>query len=263
MKQKDIAEHNAKAWDEESIEESEWCTPVKSDTIKRAIQGDWQIKLTPKKYVPSEWLGDVREKFILCLGSGGGQQAPVLSAAGAHVVSLDISAEQLAKDEMVALRDGLFLRTVKGDMSDLSGFSGGAFDYIVSAVSNIFVPDIQTIWDQCGRVLVPGGTLITGIMNPSFFMFDHKKATDTGQLTVEYKLPYSDIESIPSKKLKDLIDNDVPIVFSHSLDEQIGGLIRAGFVINGFYEDWWTDEATPLNKYSPTTMVIRALKQGE
>ena len=39
--------------------------------------------------------------------------------------------------------------------------------------------------------------------------------------------------------------------FSHSLDEQMGGQLAAGLVVAGFYEDRWSEEATPLNSYMP------------
>src|SRR5258708_23879626 len=46
---------------------------------------------------------------ILCLASGGGQQGPILAAAGAQVTVFDASAGQLAQDRYVAEREGLAL----------------------------------------------------------------------------------------------------------------------------------------------------------
>ena len=57
------------------------------------------------------------------LASGGGQQAVILAATGAEVVSFDNSDEQLAKDRFVAKRDSLELKTIRGDMVDLSAFN--------------------------------------------------------------------------------------------------------------------------------------------
>jgi 2-polyprenyl-3-methyl-5-hydroxy-6-metoxy-1,4-benzoquinol methylase len=57
---------------------------------------------------------------VLCLASGGGQQGPLLAAAGASVTVLDASPRQLEQDRAVAARDGLVIRTVEGDMADLS-----------------------------------------------------------------------------------------------------------------------------------------------
>lgn len=256
----DVNEHNSAAWDEESIEGSEWCTPVGKDVIEKARRGEILLKLTPSRYVPAHWLKGIGGKDVLCLGSGGGQQAPILAAAGANVVSFDISGEQLRKDLYVADRDGLKLRTLRGDMSELARFPDGSFDLIVNAVSNIFVPDVRAVWKECGRVLRPGGELISGFMNPSFFLFDHKEAEEKGELTVLYKLPYSDLGSLNEKKLRELIDKKVPVIFGHTLEDQIGGQTEAGFVITALFEDDWSDEATILNKFSTTTIVTRAFK---
>ncbi|MCY8527410.1 SAM-dependent methyltransferase, partial [Bacillus atrophaeus] len=53
---------------------------------------------------------------VLCLAAGGGQQGPILAAAGADVTILDNSEKQLQQDQYVAERDGLTLHTVKGSM---------------------------------------------------------------------------------------------------------------------------------------------------
>ena len=39
-------------------------------------------------------------------------------------------------------------------------------------------------------------------------------------------------------------------------------VVRAGFLIAGFYEDRWSNEATALNEYMPTSMATLALKEG-
>lgn len=256
----DVNEHNRRAWDEESVEGSEWCTPVGKDVIEKARQGNIQLKLTPNRYLPSSWLEGISGKEVLCLASGGGQQAPILAAAGASVISLDISEEQLVKDLFVGNRDGLKLSVLRGSIDELSEFKDETFDLIVNAVSNIFVPDVKAVWRECHRILKPGGELWAGFMNPSFFLFDHKKAEKEGVLRVEYKLPYSDLTSLDKKELRDILDDSVPVIFGHTLEEQIGGQTEAGFVITGLLEDNWSDEATPLNKYSTTTIVTKASK---
>ncbi len=258
----DLSKHNARAWDEESVEESQWCTPVPSEVIEKARNGEIELKLTPNKFVPKSWLKGIKGKDVLCLGSGGGQQAPILAAAGARVISFDISQEQLNKDLFVANRDKLKLQTIRGDMSNLSVFENESFDLIINAVSDIFVRDIKKVWKECIRVLKPGGELFSGVINPSFFLFDHADAEQSGNLSVKHKLPYSDFSSISKKKRQKMIDAGVPIVFGHSLETLIGGQTKAGFAIIDLYEDWWSDDDTLLNKFSPTTFVTRACKTG-
>ncbi len=64
--------------------------------------------------MPADWFPPIDGLKVLCLASGGGQQGPVLAAAGADVTIFDNSEKQLAQDRMVAERDDLTLRTVKG-----------------------------------------------------------------------------------------------------------------------------------------------------
>lgn len=110
---------NQHGWDLQVEEQDVWTQPVSSEQIERAQLDNWSLVLTPNRPVPRNWFGDVVGRDILCLASGGGQQAPILAAAGARVTVLDASARQLGQDEMVAARDGLDLAIVQGFMHDL------------------------------------------------------------------------------------------------------------------------------------------------
>ena len=82
---------------------------------------------------------------VLCLAAGGGQQGPILAAAGADVTVFDNSPRQLAQDRLVADRDGLAIRTIEGDMADLSAFADASFDLVVHPVSNVFAADVRPV----------------------------------------------------------------------------------------------------------------------
>ena len=82
--------------------------------------------------MPQEWFGNVRGKELLRLASGGGEQVPLFAAAGAQVTSFDNSPVQLAKDEYVALRDGLDIAYEQDDMADLSRFDDECFDLMIT-----------------------------------------------------------------------------------------------------------------------------------
>jgi hypothetical protein len=48
--------------------------------------------------------------------------------------------------------------------------------------------------------------------------------------------------------------------FSHTMEAQLGGMIDAGFVIAGFYEDRRTEEdGNPIRFYMPSQFIVRAL----
>src|SRR5262249_39665032 len=157
-----------------------------------ARRGDWAIVLTPTRPVPRDWFGDLAGRNVLCLASGGGQQGPILAAAGARVVVLDQSPAQLQRDRDVAAREGLSLAAVEGDMRDLSRFADGSFDLVFHPVSNCFVPDVRPVWREAFRVLRPGGALLAGFSNPTLYVFDDALA-NKGELVVRHAIPYSDL----------------------------------------------------------------------
>jgi len=168
----DIMGYNRRAWDRQVERGNRWTMPVGPEEIARARRGDWRIVLTPTKPVPADWFPPLSGLDVLCLASGGGQQGPILAAAGANVTVLDNSPEQLARDRIVAEREGLAIEAVLGDMADMSVFPDARFGLSVHPVSNVFVPDVRPVWREAFRVLRPGGTLLAGFMNPVYYLFD-------------------------------------------------------------------------------------------
>src|SRR4051812_30813782 len=100
----DPKEINVRGWNERAASGDVWTVPVDDDTVRRAQRDDWTVLLTPSAPVPRHWFGELRGARVLCLASGGGQQAPLLAAAGAVVTSFDASDAQLAADRHVAER---------------------------------------------------------------------------------------------------------------------------------------------------------------
>lgn len=257
----DIREYNQTAWDKQVELGNKWTVPVSSDIIFQARQGIWQIVLTPTISVPRQWFPELEGADVLCLASGGGQQGPILAAVGACVTTYDNSPKQLAQERLVAVRESLPIKTVLGDMRNLEELRDCSFDLIVHPVSNVFVPDVKTVWKEAYRVLRKGGVLMAGFMNPAVYLFDWKLAESTGELRVKYKLPYSDVDNLDEAEKQNKIYNGEPMDFSHTLNDQIGGQIEAGFVIDGFYEDRSAREDNdPLEPYMATCIATRAVK---
>jgi SAM-dependent methyltransferase len=253
----DIRTYNSAAWDKAVERQSEWTIPVEPQTIAAARSGEWQIVLTPTKPVPPTWFPSLAGADVLCLASGGGQQGPILAAAGARVTVFDNSPQQLAQDRFVARREGLEVVTVEGDMRDLSLLADSSFDLIIHPVSDVFVPDVRPVWREAYRVVRPGGALLAGFCNPVLYVFDQELA-DEGILQVRHKLPYSDLTSLTDQERALYLDEQQPLEFGHLLEEQIGGQTDAGFLIAGFYEDIWP--GTKINEYTPTYIATRAIK---
>jgi SAM-dependent methyltransferase len=255
----DVRGYNRDAWDREVERGNQWTVPVGPDVIEAARRGRWEVLLTDTIPVPREWFPELDGADVLCLASGGGQQAPIFSAAGASVTVLDNSPKQLAQDRLVAERESLDLRTIEGDMADLSMFADESFDLVFHPVSNLFVPEVRPVWAEAFRVLRRGGVLLAGFLNPAVYIFDLELADRDGELRVRHALPYADATSLDEEVIGRKIDRGEPLEFSHTLDDQIGGQIEAGFVIAGLYEDRHRDD--PISAYMPTFIATRAIKQ--
>jgi SAM-dependent methyltransferase len=251
----DVIEHNREKWDKQVSLGNPWTVPCSPEDIAAARKGKWSILLTEHKPVPRDWFpAELRGMDVLCLASGGGQQGPVLAAAGANVTVFDLSPKQLGQDRLVAKREGLMLITVEGDMRDLSVFGDGCFDLIFHPVSNCFCPEVLPVWKEAFRVLRPGGALLAGFCNPDLYIFDFPLA-EKGVLEVKHPLPFDATKLTEEERLHQFGDD--PLEFSHSIEEQIGGQLEEGFVLVGLYAD---QQNTLEGMYIPGYFATRAIK---
>ncbi|MCP3026386.1 class I SAM-dependent methyltransferase [Halobacillus sp. A5] len=257
-----VTNHNRKAWNKKVKNQISYTKPVEQHTITKAGKGDWAITLTTKKMVPREWFpSSLQGVRVLCLASGGGQQGPVLAAAGAEVTVVDISEKQLEQDDYVAERDGLTLETIRGDMMNLYFFEDEFFDIIVHPVSNLFVEDIQFVWEEAARVLKPNGTFISGFTNPLLFIFDEEEELK-GNLVVTNAVPSSTLTNLTDEEIQAYLNTGETVEFAHTLEAQIQGQIKAGFAITGFYEDNFGGNR-PIDRYINSFCVTKAVKLSD
>jgi SAM-dependent methyltransferase len=249
MKYQDKNEKAITRWIEEGWE---WGEPISHQEFVDALNGKWDIKLTPTKFAPHKWFGDLNGKKILGLASGGGQQAPIFKALGADVTVLDYTQKQLDSEEMVAKRENYKINLIKGDMSKPLPFENQFFDIIFWPVSNCYVEDIKPIFKECFRVLKHGGVLIIGQDNGGL-----NYAVNEDETKLVNKLPFNPLKN--PKYMKELEEQDGGVQFSHTLEETLGGQLEAGFILTDIYED--TNGEGRLHELNiPSYMATRAIK---
>jgi SAM-dependent methyltransferase len=93
------------------------------------------------------------------------------------------------------------LRAVCASIDRLEGIPDAAFDVVVQPVSACYVPDVRAVYAEVARVLRPGGLYVVQHKQPGF------KEREPGARE-----------------------------FRHSLEDLLGGLCSAGFVIEAFSE---------------------------
>jgi hypothetical protein len=100
--------------------------------------------------------------------------------------------------------------------------------------------------------------LLAGFVNPAIYIFDLDLADRTGEVRVAYQLPYADTTSRSEEEVRRQVERGEPLEFGHTLEDQIGGQIAAGFVITGFYEDRHGED--PIAAHMPTLIATQATK---
>jgi ubiquinone/menaquinone biosynthesis C-methylase UbiE len=166
---------NSKTIDTWCEEGWEWGIPISHETYEAALRGEWGVYLTPTKFVPREWFGELRGKKLLGLASGGGQQMPIFSALGAKCTLLDYSARQCESDRVVAEREGYEIEILQADMTKPLPFEDESFDIIFHPVSNCYVKEVEPIFRVCFRVLKKGGIFLGGYDIGINYLFDENE----------------------------------------------------------------------------------------
>ena len=228
-----------------------WGIPIDHQIYVDARNGKWDVLLSPTKPVPHAWFGEIKGKKLLGLASGGGQQMPVFAALGAECTVLDYSVKQLESERMVAEREGYSIEIVRADMTKPLPFADESFDIIFHPVSNCYIREVEPVWRECYRVLKPGGILLAGLDMGWNFAIDEERNC---QLC---RLPFDPLANADQWDILEEAGDGVQ--FSHTVAEQIGGQLKAGFLLTDLYED--TNGAGVLHEHGiPSFTVTRAVK---
>lgn len=231
----------------------EWGKPIDHNTFLKAQAGDWDVVLTPTKKVPHAWFPSFPGKQVLGLASGGGQQMPIFAALGGICTVFDYTPAQLKSEKMVAEREGYSIRIIQGDMSQPLPFKDEEFDLIFFPVSNVYIAEAKPVFKECFRVLKKGGRLISGLDNGTNFI------TDDNEKEIINHFPFDPLHN--PEQMAQLQASDSGVQFSHTLEEQIGGQLEAGFVLKELYED--TNGSGRLHDLNiPTFFATLAEKPG-
>lgn len=248
---------NSETWDSWAEAGCEWTIPITRAEYDRAREsGDFTVYLTPCVKVPLEWFGKLAGAKLLGLASGGAQQIPLFSAVGADCTIFDNSNEQLRRERVAADEFGYDVEIIKGDMTKPLPFDDNSFDIIFHPVSNCYIKDVRHVWNECYRILKPGGRLLAGFDNGMNFLFDD---IENEPLVLRHKLPFDPL-AMSDEEFAKMRDNFEGIQFSHSLEEQIGGQLEAGFTLRALYEDRDREGCGILREYTAQYMATLAVK---
>ena len=222
--------HNAAAWDALAREGAALAKPASDEELREPL----------RTVDPAGWLGrDIRGWRVLCLAAGGGRHSALYAAAGAVVTVVDASGEMLALDRAVAAERGLEVRLVQTSMEELSMFGDAVFDLVIHPVSTCYVPDVQPVFRAVARVVRPAGLYVSQHKSPVSLQAPEQPEAGglRPPLAGGYVLqePYYRTGPLPAAAPGRLRERGT-LEFLHRWEELIGGICRAGFVIEDLLE---------------------------
>lgn len=222
----ELARYNQARWDELARSRLEYTLPLLELSVEDARQ----------RVDPDGILGDMAGKEVLCLAAGGGQQSACFALLGANVSVLDLSPVQLERDQAAAIHYGYTVRTICGDMRDLSVFADNWFDLVYQAYSINFVDTVIPVFTEVARLLRPKGLYQFQWANP-FTQSVDDQAWDGETYLLHH--PYIDgFETSTYYPTWDIEDGkggwrqiESPREFRHTLGTVVNTLVANGFLI--------------------------------
>jgi SAM-dependent methyltransferase len=226
-----LARRNHQAWEKDVQQNGPYTMPwldLEPNVLRAFAEGEIETLPEPYAYIyPHFILRNLAGKEVLCLASGGGQQSAVFGLLHAKVTAFDLTEGQLAADRKAAEHYEYAIKTIQGDMRDLSRLPPESFDLVYQAISLCFVPDVRQVYREVARVLRPGSLYRVGHLNPATYLIDEETWDGTA-----YRIdgPYVGGQ-LPADEGEEFFE------FRHLFGDIFNGLMETGFVIEGVWED--------------------------
>lgn len=233
MKIDRIAKHNLKMWELLASKAMNYTRPFGRPPKTKAGMRRFMDKRARLKGVK---LDGAR---VLGLAAGGGWDPVIFAKLGAQTTVFDISPTQLRTVRELAKRQKVKVRTVRGDMRDLSVFKDESFDVVWHCHSLVFVDDAPKVLREVGRILAPGGTYLMSTMHPTTRRL-YGTYTGTGW--------YPKVTYFENKPMPYATDWDATwtfgnkrvvaptIEYGHTFETIVNSLASAGVVVDGIWE---------------------------
>lgn len=210
--------------------------------------------------IPSETdlrlLGNLDGKRVLDLGCGIGHNAVQLARQGAKLIAVDPNAALLHIARERADDAEVKIELHQSGLADLAFLRSDSVDAALSVMALAAAEDLARVFRQVHRVLKPEAAFVMSFPHPAIAMFDPDSAEPTKVLH-----PYHRNDPMPWTR-HGVAVTDHP----RTIAEIFTTLHRSSFSVDQLIEPAntgsRTDATRDLFSAVPTTLVIRARKQG-
>lgn len=209
-------------------------------------------------------IGSLEGKRVLDLGCGAGHAAVAFARAGAKVIAVDPSPEQVEATRRAAEEADVRIEVQQAELAELA-FVRGEVDAVYAAYSLAEAVDLDRVFRQVHRVLRPEAPLVFSLPHPAFIMFvagpSSLEASDGSPPAL--RRTYHDDTPYTVDRGGDRV-TDVP----RTTSSVFTSLQRANFRVDQLLEPAVSRERVPEELWTeamawvPPTLILRARKHG-
>ncbi len=199
-------------------------------------------------------LGDLAGKRVLDLGCGAGRNAVALARAGARVIAVDESAEQIGHARTAIDAADVRVELHHAPLAELAFLRADTIDAAICVGALAHVADIGRVFRQLHRVLRPEHAAVISVPHPTFAQLD-PDSDDPARIRRSAFDPQPHPEDDPRHG-----------TFARSFSSLFSELGRTGFRVDTVLEPQPTSTGgphwSPVMQQVPATLILRCRKEG-
>ncbi|GEM_PF-313619 len=215
-------------------------------------------------------LGDVRGRRVLDLCCGEGFYSRACAERGAEVTGIDVSEKQIELARLRTSAESLSIEFVVGNVGEvLASLDSGTFEGCVCGMGLDCVVDLDAVFREVARVLVPGGWFIFSNIHPvmNFGVWHRCDDGRLGRVVFDYFVKRAVRVPWVTLRRKWGVEFAPPYI-THTLEDKTEALYRAGFLVERLREPRPDPEAAERSRKDyeqlvtgPHFVVVRAIKR--
>jgi len=202
--------------------------------------------------------GDMRNKRVLDLGCGRGENAVTFAKQGAHVIAVDHDGDALADGRALADHHEVRVEWHHSDVADLAFLRADSIDLTLAAGLLTEVDDVDRLLRQVHRVLRAGSAFVFSYEHPMAMSVSRDDVAPGGLPLGRLEVRRSYFEPGPIHVTR---DGEEQTLFPRTTSSVFAALHRAGYRVDALLEPEPVRSADP-GPTVPTAIIWRARKEG-
>ena len=204
-------------------------------------------------------VGTLDGRRVLDLGCGAGAASVAIARRGARVIAVESSTARLTQARQAADVAGVKVEFHHSDLADLAFLRADSIELVVAVYSLAGVQDLGRVFRQLHRIMRPDGALVLSLPHPMSMMLEAD--ADDQQTPYLTRTAWSD-QAITWRS-----GGDEGVTHVHQVSDVFTTLLRSNFRVDAIVEppaelDRTSMHSSPLREWVPSTLVVRARKEG-